>query len=562
MSEEIYSYEKNIIRWYPFKAVNNVLVIGDNKSIINFLHTRFNNVVVILSNTIYDKEINKYNQIQNVTVVKDTLSSFSDEKEFDYIIMLEDTLPTVKSFSSPRQCFHKMETLLTKSGSILLGVNNIYSASTWNQLQTTNWENMIAKEELISWLENETKMNYRIYYPLPSIRATNIIFTEKFPPNESLLGKNINVIQNQTVRLIDDNNRFLHFINNKTENFFDIANVFLVDISKDKVSEDIKFVSFQNFRKEEYLLQTKIVNDLVYKEAISIKSKNHIERIKKNIDILKDHSIKTLDSYEENKVVSNLVHDINTYDHYLLSFLNKGNMNDFYEQCQWFFDKAFKAFKKQDMLDKETVFDKYNISCEKEHIEEMTFIKDGLYDMIFQNCFCIDKELYFFDQEWREEYVPLEFIMFRSLIYINNITKYFEFDTLFDYFNITKYVPYFWQLESALQQKINSGQLYQNNETSIETVWDTYRSQKQELMNQESLLNNQKEVIDKQLQAISDLKSCNEQQTKEYNKQLVELQEQRELIGKLTQENKYLKEKFINKVIRKIKYISRKGDKK
>jgi|AKZA01.1.fsa_nt_gi hypothetical protein len=562
MGEDIYSYEKNIIRWYPFKAVNNVLVIGDNKSIINFVHTRFNNVFVILPDTIHDNVINKYNQIHNVTLFKGMLSSFRVEKEFDYIIMLEDTLATVKSFPSPRQCFHKMETLLTSSGSVLLGINNIYSASTWNQLQTPNWENMITKEELISWLEHETRMNYRIYYPLPSIRATNIIFTEKFPPNESLIGKNINVIQDQTIRLIDDNNRFLHFINNKTENFFNIANVFLVDISKDKVSEDIRFVSFQNLRKEEYLLQTKIVNDVVYKEAISIKSKNHIERIKKNIDILNNHNIKTLDSYEENRVVSNLVHDINTFDHFLLSFLNKGNVNEFYEQCQWFFDKAFKAFKPQDTFDKETVFDKYNISCEKEHIEKMTYIKNGLYDMIFQNCFCIEKELYFFDQEWREEYVPLEFIMFRSLIYINNITKYLQFESLFNYFNITDYVPYFWQLESALQQKINSGQLYQNNETSVETIWDTYRSQKQELTNQESLLNNQKKVIDKQLQVISNLKSSNEQQAKNYNKQLVKIQEQREIIGKLIQENTRLKEKLINKVIRKFKHIYRKGNNK
>ena len=45
----------------------------------------------------------------------------------------------------------------------------------------------------------------------------------------------------------------------------------------------------------------------------------------------------------------------------------------------------------------------------------MTFIKYGLWDLTLRNVFLINNELYVYDQEWLEENVPIEFIIFRSI---------------------------------------------------------------------------------------------------------------------------------------------------
>ena len=57
-------------------------------------------------------------------------------------------------------------------------------------------------------------------------------------------------------------------------------------------------------RKEEYRIQTTIKEDIVYKKAFNQKAERHIENIKSNIDILNSLAIKTLDSYENNIIMS------------------------------------------------------------------------------------------------------------------------------------------------------------------------------------------------------------------------------------------------------------------
>ena len=48
--------------------------------------------------------------------------------------------------------------------------------------------------------------------------------------------------------------------------------------------------------------------------------------------------------------------------------------------------------------------------------KQLNFLEYAFYDMIPKNCFYIDGEFYFFDQEWMEKYLPVEFIIYRSII--------------------------------------------------------------------------------------------------------------------------------------------------
>ena len=45
-----------------------------------------------------------------------------------------------------------------------------------------------------------------------------------------------------------------------------------------------------------------------------------------------------------------------------------------------------------------------------------TIIQTGYLDMIFRNCFWIDGQRYWFDQEWILENVPVKFVLYRAIV--------------------------------------------------------------------------------------------------------------------------------------------------
>ena len=100
--------------------------------------------------------------------------------------------------------------------------------------------------------------------------------------------------------------------------------------------------------------------------------------------------------------------------------------------------------------------------------------------MTFKNCFYINDTFYFFDQEWNDPNVPIEFILYRSILYTISLRRYININTLFEKYNLNKYLVLFEKLDNALQENIRD-----------EKIWEFYSkntyfdidSSKQELIN-------------------------------------------------------------------------------
>ena len=91
----------------------------------------------------------------------------------------------------------------------------------------------------------------------------------------------------------------------------------------------------------------------------------------------------------------------------------------------------------------------------------MTFLKYGLWDMIFQNCFVIDNEFYFYDQEWREEKVPINFMLYRAIKYFPEIRFYLTIEELYDILNIDEsMINLFEELDNKLQENIRNEHMW------------------------------------------------------------------------------------------------------
>ena len=88
--------------------------------------------------------------------------------------------------------------------------------------------------------------------------------------------------------------------------------------------------------------------------------------------------------------------------------------------------------------------------------------------MIFQNCFYIDNEFYFYDQEWYEENVPLEFILYRAIIYLQNILDEKTKNEVLEKYNIVNFITEFKELDDKLQIEIRDEDVWKKHINYIE----------------------------------------------------------------------------------------------
>lgn len=185
---------------------------------------------------------------------------------------------------------------------------------------------------------------------------------------------------------------------------------------------------------------------------------------------------------------------------------------------------------------KDTVFAKYNIPIADSLLTDLHFVNNGLWDMTFKNCFYIENEFYFFDQEWNEPNLPIEFILYRSILYTISLRRYINIEILFEKYGLTKYKAIFEKLDDALQEKIRSEKIWEYY--SINTYFNIGAT-KQEMINL-SIRDNAKQL------AIENMQKENQKLSEDIEILKKEKQE-------LQKENDILKAKEENKLYNKIK---------
>ena len=161
----------------------------------------------------------------------------------------------------------------------------------------------------------------------------------------------------------------------------------------------------------------------------------------------------------------------------------------------------------------------------------------------------IDNEFYFFDQEWNETNLPVEYILYRAIVYTISLRRFISIEKLFDKYKLRPYLSMFEELDNKIQEKIRDNaewEFYsQNHDFNIDET-------KQELNNLQLRSNAQQTEIKNLNERFKaqQLENCN---LKETNKQLIDE------INNISKENEKLQNKinntFYNKVKRKIKKI-------
>ena len=532
----------NILNWYPFNKTQKVLEVGNkSEELTKFLIDKCSSI----------QKISKIEELENI------------DAKFDIIILIginENEKINLKNL------VRRLEAFLEMDGRILLAVDNKFGLRFW----AGNPENILEKkftsllgynneyEKIETYTKRyiETQLNEigyktRFYYPLPDYRRPNVIFSDDALPEYNSIDKYNPYYTGKSDILFNEIDVFREILKTDKDMFTFFANSFLVEVIKKEKEYDTtyNYISYNNLRKEKYRLITKISNTYVEKQIVNEKAEEHYENIKNNIKILQENNIKTVDYIDEDKIKSKYIEQKYLLNNVLTEKLEKGQVEEFDNIIKNYIKQiSVKTYKENNY--ENTAFGKYRVEVkDKSIIQDLNFVKNGMWDMTFKNCFLIDNQFYFFDQEWNEPNLPVEYILYRAILYTISLRRFVSIEKLFDKYNLSKYITLFEQLDNKIQEEIRDDEVWkfysQNHDFNIDGT-------KQELNNlqirseaQETEINNLNERFKAQQLENNNLKENNKLLQEELNKSNKERERLQTAINNT----------FLNKVKRKIKKI-------
>lgn len=313
---------QNIINWFPFIKEMEVLELcGNYGEITGTLCDKCKNVITIEPNIEKARLLGKrHQQRENLEVVVGNLHDIRLEKKFD-IITLIGVIPYIKELMGKDvkliELIRYLERFLSEDGKFVLAVDNKFGLRYFSghpeNILNEQFESLIGYSNKVEKIETFTKKslqnminvlgyNAKFYYPLPDYRLPNVIFTDSEPAKYNSVDKYVPYSTLKSNTVFNEIDVFREILKTDNQMFDFFANSFLVELSKKEISQIYKYISFNNLRKQDYRLITKISDTFVEKQVVSKEANNHYEQIKENINILMENKINTVD-YIENDVI-------------------------------------------------------------------------------------------------------------------------------------------------------------------------------------------------------------------------------------------------------------------
>lgn len=475
MLSQLRKIRTNLISWYPFDENDEILEIS-----------------------YFDENIS-VDVCKNVTFIKE-LQDIPEGAMFDYILLEGILENSREKFNiEPEKLIERIKEHLKNNGKLLIATDNkigIYNLCSEHKEITTGY---MGKKALEKMLDNQGFISRKFYYPLPNYLTPNVIFTDNHLPDLETINRNLTFYDDNTLIILNETNRFRKIIEVDENEFKNLTNSFFIECSMQQFDENnIEFVAFSNMRKPQYRIKTVIQGDKVYKENVDEEAHKHIDNIKKNIDIMKQSNINTVDSYDTNRIISDYQQNAKTYDEVILQEIRNDKIEKAIELIIKFKDKLIYCLEKTDK--NQSVFDKYKIEYTENDLENLHFVKHGLWDLIFKNCFYIDNEFLFYDQEWRENNIPAEFIIYRAIKYLDGIKKHASKNELFEKIGINNsQVKIFDKLDDILQEQIRDSEMWNlhlvsETQKNVEEKIKKLNDDKEKILNECRTLLNQKDA--------------------------------------------------------------------
>ena len=470
----------NILNWYNFEKDATILEIGGNLGEITGVLCKNASKVISVEEDLKRAEIIsiRHQDKENLEIIVGDFKNIDFKgMKFDYITLI-GSLPYVCNTQgiSSSEFLKQLDGLLKPNGKLLIAVDNRFGIRYFvgnpdlylNKKFVTllNYNNEEQKQEtytrqkLINILDENNYVAKKFYYPLPDYRIPNVIFSDLELPEYSNVGKYIPNYHDTSTILFDEIDVFREILKEDSSMFTFFTNSFLVEASKNEFKQQYKFISYNNARKTKYRLITKIADEYVDKECVDENACEHYNNIIYNINLLTSENIKTLDNVTEAKTIrSKYINQEYLLSNVLNKKLEAGDLDEFYKILNEFYEVIKKSSKQIDKEEK-TIFEEYYIEISEEDKKGLFFLKNGLWDMTLKNCFYIDDEFYLFDQEWKSNNMPAEYILYRSIMYTISLRRFINIDEIIEKFGLARYLDLFKKLDEKLQEEIRENRFW------------------------------------------------------------------------------------------------------
>lgn len=495
---------ENIISWYPFKKDAKVLELnGETAPLSGYLCKKCKEVTIIEKSRINAKIISeRYKNEKNLKIICGLLKNIELTEKYDYIIIEnieESSLDNILNISL---------TKLKKDGKILLFFNNKIGM---NFIVSSNNEKLnLLNRNLIEQKLSIRDLNYNFYYVLPNYYIPELILTDEYLDKNKKIDYTPFYFENKILSN-NEKNFYDEIIKSNSLKYF--SNSYFVEISKQKISKEVLFAKYNNYRKDEFNLITYYKNNRFYKKGRFSTSNKFIDNLKLNYKILSNMNLKYIPIKEENdEIYTEEIDGLILND--IIIEKCKGNVNKTIEQLTCYYQEIKKIYENSIMKKqpKQSVFQKYNIG-EKKKCNNLNFVSSLFIDMIPQNIFLKNNEYIFFDQEWMLKNAPIEFLLYRT---IRNIVPLLDlsknsFKLIIDHFDLTIYEKSFEELDEIfLQSTKNKRYSYYLKYYDYSLINDKEKESIEkinELQNRVNEMNNTIEDLNEQIREIINSKS-------------------------------------------------------
>lgn len=451
--------EKNIISWYEFKKGDNVLFYGDEKN-----------------------DAYKYLRSKQINVDK-YVDNMVSKNDYDYLLILDNNIT--------KDMLLKLMKYLNDNSIILFAFDNIFGISKFVSYNYVDRISPLEETSNISLSINEIEnlfkengyKNIKTYMPFPNWRYTDVILTKGLEDISEKIDKYFVKYKKDYSVLLDEINLLRKIAKTDKELFIKLSNSYLLEISKNKIQTEAKYISFNNYRKKEYQLITIIKNKIVEKKPATIESEKNIKRISKNIEYLNNYDINVLDKFEENKLFSDYIDNQKTLD---VELEEIGDNEDLViKKLNDFKEILLKNSIKHNKKNKKGYI--YTLKKQKDELlDNFNFLEYAFYDMVPKNCFLINDRYYFFDQEWMEKYLPVEFILFRAVINSYSLVRKINLNNILDKLQIAQYKELFEQIDLELREKVLDKENFSNLNINYKKMYEIlYEKEVLQIQNEE-----------------------------------------------------------------------------
>jgi len=428
---------KNLLNWYPFDAKASVLEIGCGLGAITAtLCDKCRDVTAVeLSKRRATATLLRCREKDNLEIIVGNLNDIEFEKKFDYITLI-GVLEYQGSYTEGTDPYadflKKIKCLLKPEGKLLIAIENQYGLKYWcgaredhtgrpfdglNQYVNNQGKvRTFSKKELELLVKRSGYKNTFFYYPMPDYKLPTVVYSQEYLPNDpTLQNTRFYYVPDKKTLVASEAAVYPDIIANGVFEFF--ANSFLVECSDSDKLGEYSFAKLCSERYGEYRIGTRIKSGKGSVEKFSLSTEDacrHLCQTAQNEQQLKERGLKTWGSKVENGVLVSKFSTEQLFEEYLYQCAIEQGKEQVFKLLDQYLEEIKQSSPECPWED--NIMYTFGEGFVRDEKRYGTIIQTGYLDMIFRNCFWIDGQRYWFDQEWILENVPVKFVFYRAII--------------------------------------------------------------------------------------------------------------------------------------------------